>query len=116
MDGASNARVRAAATEISRQGIVDVGVSWRRIRREQRGGRHHLAGLTVAALRHPLLEPGPHDRMPSIASESLDCGDALARCRGDWHDARSHGGVVDVHRADVEQAKGHAATQVDGSG
>src|SRR3989449_10190217 len=50
-DRGADARVGAAAADVAPQRRVDVGVGRVRLGREERGGGHDLAGLTVAALR-----------------------------------------------------------------
>src|SRR5690242_13013561 len=66
MNGRANAKVRRTSTDVAVHGSVDLLV--RRIRRlrEERGGRHQLASLTVAALRNVELFPGFLQRMRSV--------------------------------------------------
>src|SRR5262245_64715416 len=45
LDGLSDARIGAAAANVPRQRLVDIGVGGRGYLREQRGGGHDLAGL-----------------------------------------------------------------------
>src|SRR2546422_9971749 len=57
LDRGADPFVGAAAADVARHRGVDVGVSGMRVAREQRGGRHDLAGLAVAALRHIERDP-----------------------------------------------------------
>src|SRR5262249_60434866 len=50
--------IGAAAANVPRQRLVNIGVGGRRYLREQRGGSHDLAGLAVAALNDLQVEPG----------------------------------------------------------
>src|SRR5262249_16768037 len=58
LDGADDARIGAAATDIGRHVLDDLRARRFRIVRQQVGGAHDLARLAVAALRHLLGEPG----------------------------------------------------------
>ena len=77
MNGAPNALVNAAAAEIADHGTVDLVVGGVRSPGEESGGRHHLAGLAVSALRHLLGDPRELDRVTTVGRESLDGGDLL---------------------------------------
>src|SRR5712671_4764373 len=50
LDGLADARIGAAAANVPRHRLVDIGVGGRWYLREQRSGGHDLAGLTIAAL------------------------------------------------------------------
>src|ERR1700682_1538081 len=50
LDGLADAWIGAAAADVPRHRLIDVGVRGSRYHREQRGGGHDLAGLAVAAL------------------------------------------------------------------
>ena len=67
-DGADDAGIGAAAADIGAHMFDDLGAVGLRIMRQQVGGAHDLAGLAVAALRHPFGEPGLLHRMGGIRS------------------------------------------------
>src|SRR5208337_4139796 len=58
LDRGADARIGAAATDVAAHRRVDILVGGIRGRRHERGGRHDLARLTIAALRHVELNPG----------------------------------------------------------
>src|SRR2546423_1861133 len=58
LDGGADARVGTAAADISRHRRIDVGVGRVRLRRQQRGGGHDLARLTIAPLHDLHVQPG----------------------------------------------------------
>src|SRR5262252_7900434 len=67
-----------AAADIGEVG-VDVGVGRLRLVLEEIGDRHDHAGLTVAALRHVVFEPGLlHLVERAVLGKPLDGGDLLA--------------------------------------
>ena len=71
VDGRADALVGAAAADVAGHRGVDVGVGGLRLRGEQRRGRHDLAGLAVAALRHVELDPGLLHRMAAVRATGL---------------------------------------------
>src|SRR5579872_508657 len=84
VDRGADARVGAAAADV-RHGVVDVGVGRLRVLLEQRRGRHDLARLAVAALRHVVREPRLLHRMAlAVARQALD-GHDLALELADRH-------------------------------
>ena len=58
VDGAADAHIGAAAADIACHGRVDVGSVGLGRSLQERGRRHDLAGLAIAALRHVLGDPG----------------------------------------------------------
>src|SRR5450830_673779 len=52
LDRGADTSIGTAATDIAGHGIVDIGIGRLRRSVQQRGGGHHLTGLTVAALDH----------------------------------------------------------------
>src|ERR1700738_3183380 len=96
----SNASVRSATADVAGHGEVDVGVARVRNRDQERGRRHDLARLTVAALRNLEVQPRPLDGAPRwCLPDPLDGGDLLTGHRPDRHDARADRLPVDVYGA-----------------
>ena len=61
-----------------------------RVRLQQRGRGHDLAGLAVAALRHVVLQPGDLHRMAQpVGRQALDGGDLCLADRADRHLSRT---------------------------
>jgi hypothetical protein len=81
VDGVANAEVGGTTAEIAGHGFVDIGVAGVRFLSEQRGGRHNLSGLAVAALRDLFSDPGILDRVETVCRKTFDGDDSLA-CRG----------------------------------
>src|SRR4029077_12684184 len=78
LDGLADAGIRAAAADVAREGVCEVGVRGRRDLREQRRGRHDLAGLTVAALNDLEIQPGLlHGLTDRGLSDRLDRRDRM---------------------------------------
>src|SRR5262245_50556854 len=87
MDRRPHLLIGAAATDVG-DGVVDVGVGRLRLLAQQRRHRHDHAGLTVAALRHVVVEPGLlHLAEHAALGEPFDRGDLLAYRRSDWQRA-----------------------------
>src|SRR4051812_44146936 len=87
VDRRANALVGAAAADVGHR-RVDVAVARVRILREQRGRRHDLSRLAVAALRNVEREPRLLDRRRARRRQPLDRDDAIARLDGaDGHRA-----------------------------
>src|SRR5262249_47682679 len=57
LDGAHDALIGAAATDVRAHVLDDLGARGFRFLLQQIGGAHDLAGLAIAALRHALGEP-----------------------------------------------------------
>src|SRR5262249_14338721 len=104
LDGADDARIGAAATDIGAHMVDDLRAAGLRVACQQIGRAHDLAGLTVAALRHPLGEPGLLHRMRGVGRKPLDGGDRLAGDLADLGLARELAPAVDVHHAGAAQA------------
>ena len=99
MDGGADAAVGAAATDVAGHGVVDVGVTGRRVARQQRGGGHDLARLAVAALGNRELDPRELERVLTGGVEALDGGHGPARRSGHRREAAAYGLPVQVDRA-----------------
>ena len=99
MDGLTDAEIRSAAAEIAGHGLIDVRIRRCRVAGEQRRRGHDLSGLTVAALGHIDLAPGPLERMGTLRREPLDGGDLHPAHGGDGRHARTHGDTVEVDGA-----------------
>src|SRR5579864_6977021 len=109
MDCGADARVGAAAADVG-HGVVDVAVARVRVLCEQRRGDKHLPTLTVAALRHLVLEPGLLHRVHAAARrEPLDGGDLFARRGRDRKRTGTDRVAVDMDGAGA--ALGDAATE-----
>src|SRR5438128_374273 len=79
LDRGADPSVGAAAADVAGHRGVDVGVGGMRVAREQRGGRHDLARLAVAALRHVERDPRVlHLPAGGGVADRLDGGDRLA--------------------------------------
>ena len=76
---------------------------------EQRRGRHDLAGLAVAALRHVVFDPGLLDRVAAVLREALDGGHRLVADGADRDLAGAHRLALEVHGAGAAQR--HAAAE-----
>jgi hypothetical protein len=108
MNRFANAHVRAASTDVAGHRGVDVFICGRRFGREQRGGRHDLPGLAVAALRYVQFDPCLLQRMTTIRRQAFDRRDRFASHRTHRRDARTSSGAFNVNRASATQR--HAAT------
>src|SRR4051794_16653561 len=103
LDRAHDALVGAAAADVRAHVLDDLGARRLGLLLEQIGRAHDLAGLAVAALRHPLGEPGLLHRMAGVGGQALDGGHRLA---GDLRHLRLAGEgalAVDVHHAGAAQ-------------
>jgi hypothetical protein len=99
LDGGANALIGAAAANVAKHGVVDVGVRGMRRLLQKRRGLHDLAGLTIAALRHVQRAPSLLKRMIAFSVEALDGGDRLAVGVADRRLARSDGFAVEMDGA-----------------
>jgi hypothetical protein len=99
MDGAPDARVRAAAAEHVRHRVVDLRIARVGMALEQPGGGEKLRRLAVAALRHLLGHPGLDERPLRLARERFDREHALTRDIGDRQHAAVARLAVDEHHA-----------------
>lgn len=59
-----DARITAAAADIGRHAVANIGVAGIRILLQERNRAHDLAGLAVAALDHVRIDPGELDALP----------------------------------------------------
>src|SRR5688572_23664807 len=84
-DGGPDTLICAAAADVAGHRGVDVRVRRPRLLLEQRGGRHDLAGLAVAALRDVELDPRLLDGMAAIRREAFDRRDRLRADGADRH-------------------------------
>jgi hypothetical protein len=66
---------------------------------QQRRGRHELACLAIAALRHVAIHPGLLQWIQALTAQALDGRDLPAGSRCDRSDAAAHGIAVQVHGA-----------------
>ena len=99
MHGGADALVGAAAADVGHR-LVDVRVGRLGIFFEQRRGRHDLARLAVAALRHVDRRPRLLHRMRAVGRQALDGDDLVGRLHvADTDRARALHLAVDVHRA-----------------
>jgi len=57
MDGAADPLICPASADVASHSIVDIGIGRFRFFGKQRGDRHDLAGLAVAALGHLFRDP-----------------------------------------------------------
>src|ERR1700752_2670167 len=58
LDALADSHIGAAATDVSRHGVVDIAVGRVGLGGEQRRCGHDLAGLAITALRHLQRDPG----------------------------------------------------------
>src|SRR5690349_4773621 len=98
MDGGANALIGPAAANV-RHGGVDIRVGRMRILGEQRSGRHDLARLAVAALRHVLLDPRLLHRLRAILREAFDGRHLFPGDGRDGQHAGARGDAVQVDGA-----------------
>jgi len=110
VDGFADALVSATAANVAAHEIVDVGVSGIWFFGEERGGRHDLTALAIAALGHVNFDPGLLDGMIAFLGETFDGGDFLAGDGGNRRDAGTGGFSVDVNG--TSSAERHAAAEL----
>src|SRR5574340_1735190 len=99
MDGLPYPLIRAASTDISIHGIVNVRVAGMWLLGKQRRGGHDLPGLAIATLRNILFHPGFLYWMRRVRGQAFDCGDLFSRDAGNRSDARARSFAVDMYRA-----------------
>src|SRR5262245_682072 len=111
LDRRTDAGIGAAAADVPRHGLVDIGVGGSRDLREQRGGGHDLAGLAVTALHDLQVEPGLLNPLADVGvADRFDGGDGVPHRRADRRHAGTTGDAVQVHRASA--AERGAATEL----
>ncbi len=93
------ALVGAAAAKVAREGAVNIDIAGIRVGGEERGSRHDLSRLAIAALDDVQLCPGTLHRVAAVPRQPLDGGDRFAYGGRDGHDAGPSGRAVHVHRA-----------------
>jgi len=99
MNGPANTVVGAAAADVARQGVIDLGVARVPIRGEKDRGCDDLTRLAVTALRNLFHQPGLLHWMASIVRQSLDrCYLLACRARKQYL-ARSDGIAFQDHSA-----------------
>lgn len=108
MNGAANAIVGSAATEIAAHCHVDVGISGLRLAREQRRSGHDLSGLAIAALRHVFRDPSLLQRVTAICRKAFDGCDLFSPAIADGELARDYRFAVEMHRASAALAQAAA--------
>src|SRR5690606_29204181 len=104
MDRLADTVVGAAPAEVAGHRLVDVGVRRVRLALEQRDRAHDLPGLTVAALRDVLVDPGLLDLMQRAVLR----GDAFDRRDLDTLE-RLHRKLARLHRRAVHMYRARAA-------
>src|SRR5436309_8262168 len=72
MNRLTNSEVCSASADIAAHRIINILVGRLRLAGQQRGGRHELPGLAVAALRHIHFHPRLLQRMRSIRRKAFD--------------------------------------------
>src|SRR6185369_3424027 len=111
LDRGTDPRVGPAAADVAFHGLVDLRVGGIRVALQQRGGRHDLPGLAVAALRDAVVDPGRLQRAADgLGADRFDRDDLAVRNRRDRRDARAHSLAVHVNGAGA--AERHAAAEL----
>src|SRR3974377_2176126 len=106
LNGAHNARIGAASTDVAVHVSDDLLARRLLVGGEQCRRLHDLAGLAVPASRHLLRNPGLLPRM--LAVQALDSGDLLARRFPDSDPAGAYRFVIDMDGAGAAFAGGAA--------
>src|SRR3970040_2237135 len=110
MNRRPNAFVGTAAANV-RHGRINFCIAGSRVAFEQGCNRHDHARLTIAALRHLVLDPRGLDRVQlKSRSQSFDGRHRAAGDAGYRYEAGPHGDAVDMHRAGA--ARADAATEL----
>ena len=100
MDRRSNSIVRATAAVVARHSGVDLVIGRMRRAFQERGRRHDLPRLAIAALGYVEVDPRPLKGMEcGPFGEALDGAHRLARDTRHRRQACSRRLAVDVHRA-----------------
>src|SRR4029077_11706307 len=97
--GGADALIGDAAAEVAREGGVNIGIAGISVGGEQRGSRHDLSRLAVAALDDVHLGLATLHRVAAVPRQPLDGRDRFAYRGRDGHDAGPSGRAVDVYRA-----------------
>src|SRR5271165_5532253 len=110
LDRFANADIGPATADVAGHRVVDIGVRWMRVARQQRRSGHDLARLAVAALHDFVVEPGLLDLGASrCRADRLDRGDLGGAYAVDRGYAGTGGGTVDMYGAGA--AERHPATE-----
>src|SRR6478752_4512627 len=75
----ADAWIGAATAKIAGHHLIDLLVGWLGDMLKKRNGLHDLAGLTVAALRHLMRDPGLDNRVAVLVGQPFHRDDRLAR-------------------------------------
>jgi hypothetical protein len=109
MDRGADSGVGATAAEVAVHRFVDIGVCWGDVLREEGGGLHDLARLTVATLCDLMVDPSLLDHRNGIwRADPFDGGDGAPYIAE--RDLTGPNGLpIDVHSAG---ATGRDATAI----
>jgi hypothetical protein len=99
VDGATDARVRAATADVASHGLVNFRVGRLRFADEQGCRRHNLPGLAVTALRNLFGDPRLDYRVSAVSGKSFDGRNFFPSDAGNRSDAGASWLAIDVHRA-----------------
>lgn len=103
-DGGADTLIGAAAANVTGHRRIDIGIARVRIVGEQRGRRHDLARLAIAALNDFEVEPGLLDLSANRGfADQLDGGQVLADCIGSRCDAGADCLTIEMHGAGAAQ-------------
>src|ERR1700746_3310202 len=97
--GGGDALVAATSADVAAHRVVDLGLGRVLRRRQQRGGLHDLAGLTIAALRHIQSAPRLLYRVVPLTIEPLDCRHRAVGGIADGCSAGTGGLAIEMHSA-----------------
>jgi hypothetical protein len=95
----ADARVSAAAANVTAERFIDIGVGGIWIGCQERGSGHNHSGLAVAALGNLVFEPRALDGMLSVGGKPLDGGDFAITDYGDSRHTRAGRFTIDVNGA-----------------
>ena len=110
MNRGADALVRPATADIARHGLVNISVGWRGIVSQQRGGRHQLSRLAIAALGHLQFQPGLLHGVITVLGKVFDSGNFFIAYTTRREHAGAHGFAVKVDGAGA--ALGYSATEL----
>ncbi len=103
--------VSPATTDISDHRFFDGRIIGLGLILQESGGTHHLAALTIAALRYADLHPGFLNMFPNrVRLDTFDGRNLLSYGPTDRRDARADGLSIKVHRTSATKA--HAASKL----
>ena len=110
MNRGADALVRPATADIAGHGLVDIGVGWRGIIRQQGGGGHQLSRLAVTALGYLQFQPGLLHGVITVFGQVFDSGNFLLAYTARGEHAGAHGFAVNVNGTGA--ALGYSATEL----